>query len=264
MGVQHRFILSGTKQQLVSFEREDVDAVQDIINRWQQESLERVEHSKERGPKSQINFGYKPARLTLLFIFLGFLGTALSAFGYDFIQLFTFWDFSKLSYLSFIDFNPWADIQNGQIWRLITPVFLHFGPVHIIFNALWIWYLGTQLEFNQGKRVTLALFLIIGVVSNSAQAFVSEAVIFGGLSGIVHGLFAYCWLWSRMNKRSQIQIPDALFIVITVLMLLSPLGIFDIIIGSEIADTAHISGYITGAICALLMRFLSPLLAKIN
>lgn len=248
LGVEHRFILSGARQQLVLLRDEDCEIVANIIQQWRQGDLD---NQLEEIKKSSIRIAHKPAPLTLFLVFLGFIGTALTAFGWEFIHPFTFWHSLRAEHLLFVDFNPWLDIKNGQLWRLITPVFLHFGPVHIIFNALWIWYLGTILELNQGRLITLILVLTIGVASNSAQAFVSEGIVFGGLSGVVYGLFAYCWLWGKMHKGSRVQLPDILFIVMTVLMLLSPLGIFDIIVGSEIADTAHISGYVTGLLCAL-------------
>jgi len=261
LNIQHRFILAGNKQQLVLFQKEDFDAADYIISQWQSGNLENT-LSTESESKSIVRLAHKPAPLTLLLIFFGFTGAALVGFGWEFIHPFTFWDSSRVTYLPFMGFNPWTDIQNGQIWRLMTPVFLHFGPVHIIFNALWIWYLGTMLELNQGRVTTLILVLVIGIISNSAQAYASEGIIFGGLSGVVHGLFAYCWLWGKMNENSSIQIPNALFIIITLLMLLSPFGIFDIIVGSEIADTAHISGYITGIVCALGAHFLNSLSLK--
>ena len=37
-------------------------------------------------------------------------------------------------------------ILEGQIWRLITPIFLHFSFFHIFFNMWWLYDLGSQLE----------------------------------------------------------------------------------------------------------------------
>lgn len=243
--------MSGNEQQLLLLNLQDKEDVSLVIDQWRRGDLP-AEGESATYPKSKISFAGRTAPLTLGLIFLGFVGAALAAFGPDFIRLFTFWDPSRILFLPFIDFDPWIDISNGQFWRLITPVFLHFGPVHIIFNALWIWYLGTVVEFNQGRWALLFLTLIIGGVSNAAQAFVSEGIIFGGLSGVVHGLFAYVWLYGFLNPDSKVQLPTILFVIITVLMLLSPTGIFDIIVGGEIADTVHISGYICGALGALL------------
>ena len=254
LGIQHRFILSGGKQQLILANSADIEAVQQVIEDWQSGNLQ-GKPVLSRQPI--MRFSQKPAILTLIVIFLGFTGAALAGFGRQFIYPFSFWDTSQLFYVPLVELDPWAEIKGGQFWRLITPIFLHFGPVHIVFNALWIWYLGTMVELHQGKLALLVLVLVIGVVSNTAQALVSTGIIFGGLSGVVHGLFSYCWLWGKMNKNSSVQVPNALFVIISALMLLSPLGILDIIVGAEIADTAHISGYITGLFCALAAHLLN-------
>lgn len=259
--IEHRFILSGNKQQLILLRGEDRQTAQVIIDQWTAGALPAPVFEQ---PKSSISINAKPAPLTLTLIFLGFVGFALAEFDMRLIHPFTFWDSSRALFLPFLEFSPWLDIGNGQIWRLITPIFLHFGAIHIIFNALWIWYLGTMLEFNQGRIATLVLVLIIGVTSNSAQAMVSEGIIFGGLSGVVHGLFAYCWLWGRLHKDSSVQLSSILFVVVTALMLLSPLGLFDIIVGGEIADTAHISGYTSGIAAALVITFLQRTGLKIG
>ena len=40
---------------------------------------------------------------------------------------------------------PW---QRGQVWRLITPVLLHFSVLHLLFNLAWWWYLGARSEHS--------------------------------------------------------------------------------------------------------------------
>lgn len=256
LGIQHRFILSGKQQQLILLYERDRESVQEVIALWEQGGLD--DHkgvAPVKKPRGSIKISQKPAPLTLAVVFLGFVGAALTGFGWQFIHPFTFWDFSQLPVSRPTDFSPWVDIASGELWRLITPVFLHFGAIHIIFNALWIWYLLAMVELHQGRFLAMGLALVIGIVSNSAQAMVSDGVIFGGLSGIVHGLFAYCWLWGRMHAGSAVRLPNVLFILITALMLLSPTGIFDILVGSDIADMAHISGYVSGILCALTLSF---------
>src|SRR4051812_35822110 len=61
------------------------------------------------------------------------------------------------------------EISHGEIWRLITPIFIHSGIAHILFNMLWLKDLGTAIERVAGTPSFLELVLVTGVVSNFAQ-----------------------------------------------------------------------------------------------
>ena len=47
-----------------------------------------------------------------------------------------------------------------QYWRLISPIFLHFGWLHIAFNGLWLWELGGRMERQLGSFNMFGLFLV--------------------------------------------------------------------------------------------------------
>ncbi len=61
------------------------------------------------------------------------------------------------------------EVLHGQIWRLLTPIFIHFGLMHLVFNMLWLRDLGGMIEGRQSTWRLALLVLVLGVCSNLAQ-----------------------------------------------------------------------------------------------
>jgi membrane associated rhomboid family serine protease len=60
-------------------------------------------------------------------------------------------------------------VLNGQVWRLLTAAFLHsFDWQHIVFNMLFLWWAGSEVEDIYGPREFLAFYLVAAVVSSLA------------------------------------------------------------------------------------------------
>jgi GlpG protein len=150
---------------------------------------------------------------------------------------------------------PWL---NGEYWRFITPAFLHFGWLHLVFNCLWMWEFGRRIEQRQGHLRVLLLLLVIGIVSNVAQFLWAGSALFGGLSGVIYGLAGYCWLWSKLVPTQRFNMPDSLFYALVAIMLVMMTGIFGTLGLGEIANTAHFIGLVSGLLCALFFALLSP------
>jgi GlpG protein len=93
------------------------------------------------------------------------------------------------------------DIMHGQVWRLVTPIFIHSGPLHLIFNMLWLRDLGSMIEGRQSTRRLFFLVMAIAVLSNVAQFFWSGPN-FGGMSGVVYGLLGYIWMRGKFDPGS--------------------------------------------------------------
>lgn len=141
-------------------------------------------------------------------------------------------------------------LAGGQIWRLITPDFLHFSLTHILFNAVMLWFLGSQVEWFDGRGRFIALFLVTSVLSNTLQ-FLTAGPLFGGLSGVVYGILGYCWL--SQQRRPRFQFPPALVTFALVWMIIGYTPFSEWVGIGRMANEAHLGGFLSGLLMALVM-----------
>src|SRR5207253_2404761 len=88
-----------------------------------------------------------------------------------------------------VDLQYWLDhLKRGQVWRVLTPAFIHFSILHLMFNMFWLLDLGTMIETRRGTLKLLGLVLLSGILGNLGEYFWSGPF-FGGMSGVVYGLF---------------------------------------------------------------------------
>jgi GlpG protein len=97
------------------------------------------------------------------------------------------------------------EVRQGEIWRLLTPIFIHMNIFHILFNMLWLKDLGSLIETRQGAGKLLVLVVVIGVGSNLGQDFVAGPI-FGGMSGVLYGLFGYIWMRGKFDPASGLRL----------------------------------------------------------
>ncbi|PYK98399.1 MAG: hypothetical protein DME19_12705, partial [Verrucomicrobia bacterium] len=95
------------------------------------------------------------------------------------------------------------EIRHGELWRLVTPIFLHGGLMHILFNMLCLSDFGTMIERRQNTRVLTALVLVIAALSNLGQ-YLWQGPDFGGMSGVVYGLIGYIWMRGKFDPNSSL------------------------------------------------------------
>jgi GlpG protein len=148
-----------------------------------------------------------------------------------------------------------SDIEHGQVWRLVTPIFLHFGLVHLLFNMVWLRQLGGAIEERRGSWRYLLLILVLAVSSNVAQYFLGGISwqsgrlvnhpnpLSGGMSGVIYGLFGYVWMKMRYEPSLGLSFtPTTVFWMIAWLFLCMTGAI------GSIANTAHVTGLLMGII----------------
>jgi len=163
-------------------------------------------------------------------------------------------DFQFLHFLFISEYRQGLpEIFSGQIWRLFTPIIIHFGILHLAFNLLWLYQLGSAIEQRQNTRRMINLVIIISILSNLAQ-FYWQGPIFGGMSGVVYGLLGYVWAQGKYNPRSGLGLDKNTTIMMLVWFVVCWLGLV-----GNIANMAHTIGLVCGVVLGL---FYSPQLLR--
>ncbi len=158
-------------------------------------------------------------------------------------------------------FDMWASLRKGEVWRLITPIFIHYGLMHIVFNMLMLYSFGSVVEDRRGTQFMLCLVLAVAIFSNVGQAM--EATIrgseswFGGMSGVCYGVFGYIFVKSRFDLRERyVMNPGTTAILIgwLVLCILSDVPGFQDMLSAirPVANSAHVVGLVVGGLIAYL------------
>jgi GlpG protein len=143
------------------------------------------------------------------------------------------------------------EIRHGQVWRLFTPMFIHFGILHIFFNMLWLKDLGSMIEARKGWGTLLVLVLIIAAASNVAQ-YLGGGPTFGGMSGVVYGLFGYIWMQGRFNPSANLSLDPQTVMMMIVWFVLCMAHVIP-----NVANLAHGAGLAVGLAWGYVAAYLA-------
>lgn len=184
--------------------------------------------------------------LTLLVALVTWGGENLQAVGW-----LSFLEFSVEG--DYLQFYPLANsLAQGQWWRLVSPVLLHFGLLHLAMNCLWWWELGRRIELRQGALSLLGLLLFYSLVSDLAQFLWSGPGLFGGLSGVLYGLLGHCWIYQKLAPNAAYRLPPGVVGMMLLWLLICMTGIFELVQLAAIANAAHLGGLLAGCLTGLL------------
>jgi GlpG protein len=152
-------------------------------------------------------------------------------------------------------------VEQGQVWRLVTPIFIHFGPWHLLFNMTVLYRLGGEVERRRGWWRLLLLVLVIAVPSNLAQYYLGHvtddwkihtAPLFGGMSGVLYGLLGYLWMKVRFEPDLGLQIQPSTVLWLMMWFFLCASREFQELIGMHVANMAHAAGLVSGLVLGVV------------
>lgn len=144
-----------------------------------------------------------------------------------------------------LDVDGWAFLS--EPWRLITPIFIHGSLIHIFFNGWWIKDLGGIFETLFGSLRFLIFVLLVGALSNAGEYFVGQTPLFGGLSGLLYGLFGYLWIRGRFDPVFPVKLRGSVVIMLLGWFLICAVGLIP-----NVANWAHGVGLLLGMIWGYL------------
>ena len=151
-------------------------------------------------------------------------------------------------------------ILQGQVWRLITPIFLHSDQtiLHILFNMYALLYIGSMVEKFYGRLRYLGLFILSGFAGNVISfmfspnpSLGSSTSIFGLLGAVGVLIYQNRALFGPTARRALSQV--IIIAVVNLIIGLTP--------GSGIDNWGHIGGLIGGTLFAW---FGGPVLQKVG
>lgn len=161
--------------------------------------------------------------------------------------------------------NDLAQVRAGQVWRLVTPIFLHFTFFHLLFNTYMLYGLGGRIEAVRGFWRYGLLVLVLAVGSNLAEYYldwslktggqivVVQSASFGGMSGVLYGLFGYAWMKSRYDPEGGLYVPSDMVVMMLGWFVLCLAGVI-----GPIANVAHGAGLALGMAIGYVPRLFPP------
>ncbi|HEX2181948.1 MAG TPA: rhomboid family intramembrane serine protease [Rubrobacteraceae bacterium] len=142
-----------------------------------------------------------------------------------------------------------ALVAQGEAWRLLSSVFLHSGVVHLGFNMISLYFLGSFVEVAFGRARFLALYLLSGLAGGVAYLY------FGGFnvpavgaSGAIFGLLGGVLGYALRRGSFSWQNP-----LIRQLLILLALNLYIGFSVPNISNTAHLGGLAGGFVFGWLV-----------
>ncbi len=137
-------------------------------------------------------------------------------------------------------------VAGGEVWRLITSVFVHVQIWHLAVNMFTLWILGPPLERLLGRARFTALYLVAGLTGSAvAYAFTDPRVGVVGASGALFGLFGATVMLSRKMKADMSWFLGTLAINVVI----------NVLFARFLSWQGHLGGFIGGLLLGAALAY---------
>lgn len=186
-----------------------------------------------------INTRYPVTNILLLVTALVFIVMQVIRFG-EATTAQTIYDFGGLYGLA-------VKLDPSQLWRLVSPMFVHIGWEHFFFNSMTLYVFGYQLEEIFGSRHFLLLYVLSGIMGNVFVLFLTPNVVAAGASTSLFGLFGAMVVLRYHSRNPYLQSLGQRYVALLLINL--ALGLFR----PEISLVGHIGGVVGGALASVFL-----------
>ena len=145
----------------------------------------------------------------------------------------------------FRDFSLYGPaVANGEWYRIVTAGFLHAGLLHILFNMVALYFLGSLLEPGIGTPRFLGVYFVSLLAGSFGALLLTPDTHTVGASGAIFGLMSAAFIVARHRGVEQLAGQIGFYIIINIFF---TVGVSGISIGG------HFGGLIAGALCGFLI-----------
>lgn len=188
--------------------------------------------------------GYRFGIITYALIFICVAVFVLTKFATEFEPVNSLWLSSHRTFAPLLKrVFDLREVNEGQVWRLVTPIFIHMSFLHIVFNMMWLASLGSMIEARQSKALMIRLVLVLAIGSNLVQWVATGKPYFGGMSGVVYGLIGYMWIRGKFDPACGLRLDRYTIITSIIWFAVCFTGWV-----GPIANGAHAGGLVIGMI----------------
>lgn len=148
----------------------------------------------------------------------------------------------------------WGGVINSifDLWRLVTPIFVHIGFAHFFFNIFAIYFIGAQVEEIFGSFRFFILYMFSGIFANAMSLCFSPETISAGASTSIFGMFAGVVALGYIANNSAFKEVAKGYLALIVFNLVS--NLFEV----NVSLLGHIGGVIGGILLAFAIPYNYP------